>query len=874
MKKVLQSIVLLLGVLMSPIAAYAQDIYADVNGDLEVNIADINAVIDVILSDVNNPSADVNGDGEINIADINAVIDIILGGGVPAYEEHEYVDLGLPSGTLWATCNIGANSPEEYGDYFAWGETEPKETYSWQTYKWCNGTYDSFTKYCTDSNYGTVDNKNVLEPQDDAAFVNWGPEWRMPTEEQIHEFRQYCSSTRAEMNGVKGRLITGPNGNTIFLPGSGEWNSGEDAGDYVGNYWSRTGSGSYYAEGLMTDSGTSSWGYFSDFRYDGHTIRAVRGTSAEFCTEQQSLDLGLVHVGEAKTTVLTLVNNTKAALALTATAEEPFLLMQGNDSASSMTIEVPGESSAVLMVLFNGTVHGQFDGNVNIRKSTSDVDQINIPVHVLAYADASAQQEYVDLGLPSGTLWATCNVGASSPEEDGDHFAWGETEPKEIYSWLTYKWCNGKYTSLTKYCTNSDYGTVDNLLELEPGDDAAFVNMGPSWRMPTREQLDELKYECRRMWTTLNGRDGYLIIGLNGNTLFLPAAGERVGAELNYVDSECCYWSRELTSYDDPVTAYATDFYTLAGSGRHCGYSVRAVRMSLDDVFIEQQGLDLVGVPVGESSTDKLNLVNNTMEPVTITATVDAPFSFKNGEGSASSMTLVVPANSYAQVTVMFTPTTPGQFDGNVTFQSTALNGGLAVIPVHAVAIDGDFMHQAYVDLGLPSGTLWAMKDVGASSPEQSGYEFVWGYTSPVHKGNLSANGNDDEITRFSIDGRRGMYDNIPEPGYELGTGSDAAYVNWGPEWRMPSMEQIVELTYYCTCSMARINGVLVRLVTGLNGNSMILPMDGRYWSRTSLNSSNYVFGMYLGSTNLSWGIFWGPRGGAHMVRPVRNSQN
>ncbi|MBO5975390.1 MAG: hypothetical protein J6P95_06730, partial [Paludibacteraceae bacterium] len=92
-----------------------------------------------------------------------------------------YIDLGLPSGLKWATCNVGADSPEEYGDYFAWGETTSKTTYDWSTYKWCNGSYYTMTKYCDNSYYGIVDDKTVLDPEDDAAFVNMGGSWRMPT---------------------------------------------------------------------------------------------------------------------------------------------------------------------------------------------------------------------------------------------------------------------------------------------------------------------------------------------------------------------------------------------------------------------------------------------------------------------------------------------------------------------------------------------------------------------------------------------------------------------------------------------------------------------------------------------------------------------
>ncbi|MDD6782411.1 MAG: hypothetical protein PUD89_05750, partial [Bacteroidales bacterium] len=100
---------------------------------------------------------------------------------------HEYVDLGLPSGLKWATCNVGATAPEAYGDYYAWGETTTKSTYEWSTYKWCDGSYDTQTKYCTSSSYGTVDNKTVLDLADDAARANWGGAWRMPTDEEWTE---------------------------------------------------------------------------------------------------------------------------------------------------------------------------------------------------------------------------------------------------------------------------------------------------------------------------------------------------------------------------------------------------------------------------------------------------------------------------------------------------------------------------------------------------------------------------------------------------------------------------------------------------------------------------------------------------------------
>ena len=140
----------------------------------------------------------------------------------PGANAHEYVDLGLPSGTKWATCNVGADYPEDYGDYFAWGETEPKEEYDLSTYKWHEGSYYTHTKYCTSSTYGKVDNKTTLDLADDAANANWGGNWRMPTKTEQDELRTECTWTWTTQNGVKGYIVTSKsNGNSIFLPAAG-----------------------------------------------------------------------------------------------------------------------------------------------------------------------------------------------------------------------------------------------------------------------------------------------------------------------------------------------------------------------------------------------------------------------------------------------------------------------------------------------------------------------------------------------------------------------------------------------------------------------------------------------------------------------------
>ena len=149
------------------------------------------------------------------------------------------IDLGLS--VKWASCNIGATSPEEYGDYYAWGETVEKEIYDWSNYKWCNGVVYSMTKYCNDSYFGIIDNKTILELEDDAAYKKWGNSWRMPTLEEMNELKNNCDWTWASINGINGYRVTGANGNSIFLPAAGYRHGENSSGELSeGHYWSST----------------------------------------------------------------------------------------------------------------------------------------------------------------------------------------------------------------------------------------------------------------------------------------------------------------------------------------------------------------------------------------------------------------------------------------------------------------------------------------------------------------------------------------------------------------------------------------------------------------------------------------------------------
>ena len=424
---------------------------------------------------------------------------------------HEYVDLGLPSGTLWATCNVGATKPEEYGDYFAWGETEPKDYYDWSTYKWCNDSDgNTLTKYCTDSDYGIVDNKTELEATDDAATANWGGDWRMPTIEEQNELFNNCTCGWTSQNGVTGCVVTGPNGNSIFLPAAGE---------RFGPSLEHVGSHSRYWSSSLIVLGPQSVYYLDSNhdRTDWETMGRHHGLSVRPVCTQNSMS-----------------------------QREMYIWQNG------------GKTTFVV----------------------ADVDSVTFGKENTPPATGTENgYEWVDLGL--SVKWATCNVGATKPEEYGDYFAWGETQPKDYYDWSTYKYCNGSNNTLTKYNNSSSYGTVDNKTQLELSDDAARANWGGSWRMPTDAEFTELREQCTWTRTTQNGVYGYKVTSdKNGKSIFLPAAGDRYDSSLINAGSYGNYWSSSLHT-DDPYRAYGSYFnssnVSWSRNSRVLGQSVRPV---------------------------------------------------------------------------------------------------------------------------------------------------------------------------------------------------------------------------------------------------------------------------------------------------------
>ena len=263
--------------------AQTRVVIGDVNGDGHVTTSDVTAIYNYLLEgdETYLATCDVDNDGYITVADITFIYNIILNGSVVV--EHEYVDLGLPSGTLWATMNVGASTPEECGDYFSWGETTPRggEEPYWNNYLWSNGSrHNKLINYCPNSQYGYngfSDNLTELEPEDDAATVNWGSDWQTPSKTQMEELRTKCTWTWTTSNGVKGYRVS-KNGKSIFLPVTDFYSTGQIYyTGFLGYYWTRTlhETTSYQAYYLYFYSSSNLKCTYGN-RYSGFAVRAVR----------------------------------------------------------------------------------------------------------------------------------------------------------------------------------------------------------------------------------------------------------------------------------------------------------------------------------------------------------------------------------------------------------------------------------------------------------------------------------------------------------------------------------------------------------------------------------------------------------------------
>ena len=478
----------------------------------------------------------------------------------------EAVDMGLPSGLKWASYNLGAASPEQSGAYFAWGETEPKADYSWGTYKWGKRN-NKLTKYCNNPEYGVIDNKTVLDAEDDAAAVRLEGYWRMPTYEEWQELFNYSERSKTIQQETNGWLITSTiNGNSFFLPESGSYDGTKIRANYT-YYWASNLSDYDWAVGAGGAGGDLNYGY-NVTRCLGCSVRPVHDW------DWNNIDVTI--------TTRNVTEIGQHAACLNGTLD----VVSDQNPPKSVWFLIKEGTMTLDALISSGTrkdVGLQLDGSFSWNTAANNDIALNADTKYSYVACAKIgtrtfygevcsfttnpytfTAEAVDMGL--SVMWSSVNLGASLPEEDGAFFAWGETVPKHSYSENNYKWGDASSNLMMKYCTNASYGTVDNLIELELADDAAWVNLDGDWRLPTDSEWTELRSSknCSWIWTTVNGIKGGLVTSkINGNSIFLPAAGCRFGNyHLENQNPSGCYWSSSLDTNHDTY-ALEINFYYL-----------------------------------------------------------------------------------------------------------------------------------------------------------------------------------------------------------------------------------------------------------------------------------------------------------------------
>ena len=464
----------------------------------------------------------------------------------------DYVELG--PGVKWATMNVGASSPEDYGDYFAWGETYPKDTYLYTNHKYMLSDGLTCTKYVTSPRYGTMDGRTALEATDDAATANWGGDWRTPTVDEWSWLQQNCTWTNTTQNGVEGILVTsnvsGYTDRSIFLPKAG-----------------------VYAGPSVDTAGEVAW-YWSSSKCPG-SIGAylIRNTSLTGEGRRLGTPIRAVCMPRVRVTSLT-IENTSVTLGV----EETYSISSTIEPSDATEKGVIWSSSnpAVVSVDYDGQLTGISPGTARIIAWSLDGNKVS-PVR----CQVTVIPSFVDMG--GGMEWATYNVGASSPEGEGTLFAWGEVSLKTTsYTWDTYR--------LGRQYNMFMYNLTDGLVTLQPNHDAAQNILSGLWHMPSLTEWRWLLNTCTWNWVSnyeSTGVSGYSVTSpYTGGTIFLPVTGVKDGSEIQ-LQNYGSYWSSSLVSYN-PYKAYNLAFSSSllvdATEDRYKGLAVRAVRHKAVDM--------------------------------------------------------------------------------------------------------------------------------------------------------------------------------------------------------------------------------------------------------------------------------------------------
>ena len=479
------------------------------------------------------------------------------------YAEYEtnddYVDFGL-GGFMIATKNLGAKRPEDTGDFFAWGETEPKDVYSWETYK-----LQTSKLYYRDG--------ALLQPGDDAATVILGEGWRLPTGDEVKLLYDTYSTdnngTRMRTtvrNGVYGFMLIGPNGNSVFFPSTGRMQGSElITWDNDTKMWCKDCTKNRAFEVFTIDYGGVTRFWTVD-RCDGLPIRPVKERGAASDTAYLKLNVLDRNIAEAQKLLNTL-NPAEYSTESFQTLESKF---QRAVAMRTYAVENDGQKQHSYLGLINKS-------NKKLQDSIDHASHfLRLAMFELSPLPKPSDIRAVDLGL--SVRWASANLGARTETENGYFYAWGEVAPKEgRYDWSTYTFCKGANEgNFTKYITDSKWGEVDGQTRLDLEDDAAHAFMGGDWRMPTPDEFQELVDKCTFENVTMNGRTVMKATGPNGNCIYFPHTGTT-----SVVDEIYCWTSDMTPGANNHAICYGIQSFWGEGykswENRCVGLTIRAV---------------------------------------------------------------------------------------------------------------------------------------------------------------------------------------------------------------------------------------------------------------------------------------------------------
>lgn len=476
-----------------------------------------------------------------------------------------YVDLGLPSGTLWATTNIGASNITDVGDYYSWGELEPTDDGDWEDYDFAGeGTY-VVTKY------NSTDNITVLEPEDDISNVILGGGWKTATLEQIIELNENTTGefvTNYQSSGTNGLLLTSTiNGNTIFFPAEGYITDTSHVQSDTTRYWTgdiNIGNESNAKSYSFNSSSTSLNTEHSWIRSWGFLIRA---------TVIPSNSTNLSQVGD-----IICYNSVLDKQAIFSYSDW-MNLDESWDTIDIYGVETFDNDDEVTeeryVIMANGTTF--------IIKS-EDYSKISSGFEIVDTLSAP-NNDFVDLDLPSGLLWTKGNI---VKDANGNYSVGNETDYGCYFSWGNVEGHNegeGYNFDQTTYDSTPGKQVSADIASNDSTHDAALATLGGSCRMPTKTEFQELYDNTDTEWTTIDGVAGRKFMKKSDHSvyIFFSAAGLYNGTTLGGRGSGGLYWS--ASRYSDS-NGYNLDFSSgrvspQNSSTRRSGFSVRAVSNSI-----------------------------------------------------------------------------------------------------------------------------------------------------------------------------------------------------------------------------------------------------------------------------------------------------